>query len=138
MWTGRRWEVSQIHSFPFCATLLHPLTSHQPGFVCAATVPTCEYHKLGQLKPGDKIRYRRMTLEEAVQRRQQQDRMIAALAAPHAASTAERVVAPVVLKGLPSGKVQLGKLISVLICLLLLRFSKSLCRPVILCSSFLL
>jgi urea carboxylase len=45
------------------------------GFVCAAVVPSCEYHKLGQLKPGDKIRYRRMSLEEAVQQRQKVGRV---------------------------------------------------------------
>lgn len=35
------------------------------GFVCPATVPRAERWKLGQLKPGDKVRFRAMTDEEA-------------------------------------------------------------------------
>ena len=36
------------------------------GFVCPATVPTTELWKVGQAMPGNKMRFRRMTVDEAV------------------------------------------------------------------------
>jgi urea carboxylase len=35
------------------------------GFVSMATVPTTELWKVGQAMPGDKIRFKRMTVDEA-------------------------------------------------------------------------
>lgn len=36
------------------------------GFVCMATIPTCELWKVGQTMPGAKLRFRPMTVEESV------------------------------------------------------------------------
>lgn len=36
------------------------------GFVCMATVPTTELWKIGQAMPGKKLRFKRMTVDEAV------------------------------------------------------------------------
>ena len=49
------------------------------GFVCPATVVQAELWKIGQLKPGNTVRFRRLTLHEALQREIEQDRQIAAL-----------------------------------------------------------
>jgi urea carboxylase len=35
------------------------------GFVCPATIAAAELWKLGQLRPGDRVRFRRLTFEEA-------------------------------------------------------------------------
>src|SRR5690606_21528759 len=39
------------------------------GFVCPATLAKAELWKLGQLKPGDKVRFRRITESEASEMR---------------------------------------------------------------------
>ena len=49
------------------------------GFVCPATIIQAELWKIGQLKPGDRIRFHRLTPEEALQREQEQDQQIATL-----------------------------------------------------------
>ncbi len=51
------------------------------GFVCPATVPSSEFWKIGQLKPGDKIRYKKLTLNDAVSARTQQDKHVSTLLA---------------------------------------------------------
>ena len=56
------------------------------GFVCPATVPSSEFWKIGQLKPGDKIRYKKLTLNEAVSARTQQDKVVSTLSAAPAVS----------------------------------------------------
>ena len=50
------------------------------GFVCPACIAEAELWKIGQLKPGDTVRFRRMPLAEANARELEQDRMIEALA----------------------------------------------------------
>ncbi|MDN5067148.1 carboxyltransferase domain-containing protein, partial [Aliarcobacter butzleri] len=35
------------------------------GFVCPATIISCELHKIGQLKTGDKIKFKPVSLENA-------------------------------------------------------------------------
>jgi len=50
------------------------------GFVCAATIVKGELWKVGQVKPGDRIRFRRMTFEEALALETAQDEAISALA----------------------------------------------------------
>jgi urea carboxylase len=50
------------------------------GFVCPATIIQAELWKIGQLKPGDTIRFYRLTVAEALQRELQQDQQIATLA----------------------------------------------------------
>ncbi|MDP2227779.1 MAG: urea carboxylase [Moraxellaceae bacterium] len=54
------------------------------GFVCAATIVKAELWKVGQVKPGDKIRFRRIGFDEALALELAQDAAIAALAPPAA------------------------------------------------------
>ncbi|RCX24779.1 urea carboxylase [Thioalbus denitrificans] len=49
------------------------------GFVCPATIVQAELWKLGQLKPGDTVRFRPLTLAEASHREAVQAREVAAL-----------------------------------------------------------
>ncbi len=49
------------------------------GFVCPATIVQAELWKLGQLKPGDKVRFHRLSLAEATQQELDQDQQIATL-----------------------------------------------------------
>jgi urea carboxylase len=49
------------------------------GFVCPATIIQAELWKIGQLKPGDIIRFHRLTAHEALRREQAQDQQIATL-----------------------------------------------------------
>jgi urea carboxylase len=49
------------------------------GFVCPATIVQTELWKMGQLRPGDKVRFVRLTPEEAARRLAQQDAGVAAL-----------------------------------------------------------
>lgn len=43
------------------------------GFVCPACIAEAELWKIGQLKPGDTVRFRRMPLSEATAREREQD-----------------------------------------------------------------
>jgi len=52
------------------------------GFVCPVTIVQAELWKMGQLKPGDRVRFKRLTRPEANALLLQQDRAIAALDAP--------------------------------------------------------
>ncbi|HEY8275832.1 MAG TPA: urea carboxylase [Methyloceanibacter sp.] len=49
------------------------------GFVCPVTIAQAELWKIGQLRPGDKIRFVRLTPAEAARRLAKQDAEIAAL-----------------------------------------------------------
>lgn len=49
------------------------------GFVCPATIVQAELWKLGQLKPGDTVRFKRMSQVEAEQRERLQDAAVAGL-----------------------------------------------------------
>ena len=53
------------------------------GFVCPATLAKAELWKLGQLKPGDKVRFRRIGDEEAEAMRRREEEWVANLAFPH-------------------------------------------------------
>ena len=50
------------------------------GFVCPATIVQSELWKIGQLKPGDTVRFYRLTAAVALQRELEQDQQIATLA----------------------------------------------------------
>ncbi len=52
------------------------------GFVCPATIVQAELWKMGQLKPGDTVRFKRLTREQANRMQQAQDAAIAALDQP--------------------------------------------------------
>ena len=49
------------------------------GFVCPATIIQAELWKIGQLKPGDSIRFYCLSFAEALERELEQDRQIATL-----------------------------------------------------------
>lgn len=49
------------------------------GFVCPATVIQAELWKIGQLRPGNTVRFHRVSMEVAIQRRRAQDFAIARL-----------------------------------------------------------
>ena len=49
------------------------------GFVCPATIALAELWKIGQLKPGNTVRFIRLSHEQALQQRYQQDREITSL-----------------------------------------------------------
>ena len=53
------------------------------GFVCPATLAKAELWKLGQLKPGDKVHFRRIGDEEAEALRLREEEWVANLAYPH-------------------------------------------------------
>ncbi len=82
------------------------------GFVCPATIIQAELWKVGQLKPGDRIRFHRLTPEEALQREQEQDQQIATLTpspVPRAATPAEvRVASSPVLQKIPASPEQIA------------------------------
>ncbi|SFM97875.1 urea carboxylase [Variovorax sp. OV329] len=56
------------------------------GFVCPAVVVAAERWKLGQLRPGDRVRFRPVSQEEALALQDAQDRWVGRLEAPTAAS----------------------------------------------------
>ncbi len=67
--------------------LLGPDGPSLGGFVCPATIVQAELWKLGQLKPGDTIRFRKLSLHEARELERGQEHLIATLTAPHAPVT---------------------------------------------------
>ncbi len=52
------------------------------GFVCPAVVVKAELWKVGQLKPGDKVRFERLSLQQALALAVEQESVIATLAQP--------------------------------------------------------
>src|SRR5690606_17778798 len=54
------------------------------GFVCPATIVAAELWKVGQVKPGDRIRFVRLDHAQAVALAEQQQRMIETLQPPAA------------------------------------------------------
>jgi urea carboxylase len=62
--------------------LLGPDGPSLGGFVCPATIVQAELWKMGQLKPGDTLRFRRLTLAQARDLEAHQEFLIANLAGP--------------------------------------------------------
>ncbi|PKP78763.1 MAG: urea carboxylase [Alphaproteobacteria bacterium HGW-Alphaproteobacteria-3] len=60
------------------------------GFVCPATLAKSELWKIGQLKPGDKVRFHRVTEEEAAAMRHAQEAWVSSLRRPVALLTQQR------------------------------------------------
>jgi urea carboxylase len=58
------------------------------GFVCPAVVVDAELWKLGQLRPGDTVRFHRLSLDQAEQRSAQVEAALAALSSPVTAPAA--------------------------------------------------
>lgn len=63
--------------------LLGPDGPSLGGFVCPVTTATAELWKLGQLSPGDKVRFRLITVEEAEQLRAEQELYLREMDVPH-------------------------------------------------------
>ncbi|MBN9132840.1 MAG: urea carboxylase [Nitrosospira multiformis] len=57
------------------------------GFVCPVTIIQAELWKMGQLKPGDRVRFRRMSMEQALALELQQDAGIKDLRLPQNVSS---------------------------------------------------
>jgi urea carboxylase len=64
------------------------------GFVCPVTVVSAELWKLGQLRPDDRVRFRRLAPEEAAERRAAQDLAVETLQAPRVAIDARSSTIP--------------------------------------------
>ncbi|MCA0755639.1 urea carboxylase [Paenibacillus sp. N4] len=62
--------------------LLGPDGPSLGGFVCPVTTASAQFWKIGQLHPGDKVRFQLLTLEEADSLREEQERYLAAIGAP--------------------------------------------------------
>src|SRR5690606_17177153 len=72
-----------IGSINFTGDMPVILTKDGPslgGFVCPVTIVKAELWKVGQVKPGDKIRFVRMSFDDALNLEKAQDAAIAALA----------------------------------------------------------
>lgn len=89
---------SNIHDTPYALGALD-MTGDMPillgpdgpslgGFVCPVTVATAELWKVGQLHPGDKVKFQLITPEEAEQMRGEQERAFASADATHLLSPA--------------------------------------------------
>jgi biotin-dependent carboxylase-like uncharacterized protein len=52
------------------------------GFICPITIPRSELWKIGQVKPGDKVRFMRMSHSDAVAAGEQMDKLIDNLSPP--------------------------------------------------------
>lgn len=61
--------------------LLGPDGPSLGGFVCPVTTASAELWKIGQLSPGDKVRFRLITVEEAEQLRSEQEMYLHSLSA---------------------------------------------------------
>jgi urea carboxylase len=61
--------------------LLGPDGPSLGGFVCPVTVASAEQWKIGQLRPGDKVRFRLVTLDEAEMLRERQERFLESVGA---------------------------------------------------------
>ena len=74
------------------------------GFVCPVTIARAELWKVGQVKPGDRIRFVRIDYQQAVALEAAQDRCVTELAAPAqpAQAAAPAVVAEPIVAALPA------------------------------------
>jgi len=72
------------------------------GFVCPATVVSAELWKIGQLKAGDKVRFRAVTLAEARQMRSERESLFATLTTGEARAP-QNTGRPAIATGEPTG-----------------------------------
>jgi urea carboxylase len=77
--------------------LLGPDGPSLGGFVCPATIVQAELWKLGQLKAGDSVLFRRMTLEEAEALELAQDAFLEDLTTPPASLPGVSILEPAVI-----------------------------------------
>jgi urea carboxylase len=64
------------------------------GFVCPVTIAQAELWKMGQVRPGDSIRFHRLTLAQAVELEKRQDQEIQSLCATQAATSIKEFSSP--------------------------------------------
>jgi len=74
--------------------LLGPDGPSLGGFVCPVTTASAEFWKLGQLRPGDKVRFRLVTLEEADLMRDRQNERLEAIGRSDRAAIAREIALP--------------------------------------------
>lgn len=84
---------SNIHDDPYAigtmdltgdqSILLGPDGPSLGGFVCSVTTARAELWKLGQLHPGDRVHFRLLTLEQAKELKETQERIIVGEAVPY-------------------------------------------------------
>ncbi|MBC8011679.1 MAG: urea carboxylase, partial [Burkholderiales bacterium] len=72
------------------------------GFVCPVTIIKAELWKVGQLRPGDTLRFVRTTYEAALDLERAQDRAIAALEAPAWPVPLVTTAEPAIVRSLPA------------------------------------
>jgi urea carboxylase len=72
------------------------------GFVCPATIVQAELWKMGQLRPGNTVRFRRITLDQAIKLEAEQDAVISSLQIPGKTAAVDMgdamAVSPVLLR----------------------------------------
>ncbi len=77
------------------------------GFVCPATIVQAELWKIGQLKPGDKVRFCRLSLAEAIQKELEVDRQIETLL-PTVAPQVKEIPSSAILRQIPADSQQVA------------------------------
>lgn len=75
--------------------LLGPDGPSLGGFVCPVTTATAELWKIGQLHPGDTVRFQLLSLEDAVALRQAQERALQSIAPDSTAAVPQDLAIPV-------------------------------------------
>ena len=80
------------------------------GFVCPAVVVKAELWKVGQLKPGDKVRFERLSLRRALALAAEQEELVATLANPQAkmANVPNRMVSDAIIHRTEQSHDQVG------------------------------
>jgi urea carboxylase len=71
------------------------------GFVCPATIIDAELWKIGQLKPGDTVRFHAVSLEQATAMREALDRYVETLSGAPPAIPGDAVREPAILRTAP-------------------------------------
>ncbi|WP_027328519.1 urea carboxylase [Marinimicrobium agarilyticum] len=79
------------------------------GFVCPVTIVKAELWKVGQVKPGDKLRFKQLSFDEALALETAQDKAIAQLASPEPIGKftipeREHDLSPCILAALPEAE----------------------------------
>lgn len=80
------------------------------GFVCPATIVQAELWKIGQLRPGDRVRFYPLSLEQAQQQERDQDRFIQQLTPSQSVDPIQRSLpaTPAILEQIPASPDQIA------------------------------
>ncbi|WP_024462338.1 urea carboxylase [Marinimicrobium sp. LS-A18] len=79
------------------------------GFVCPVTIAKAELWKVGQVKPGDKLRFKQLSFDEALAMENAQDKAIAELSEPEPVGdftipVPDHSLSPCILAALPAAQ----------------------------------